>query len=278
MGVPANIASLHERFRSALTKRYFVRLHMTVMILLVLLSGLIASRLLLLAGISHMGIRYPLAVLVSYVVFFVLIRIWIGYVSRASRRSKGSGIDVGDFVPNGSGSFSGGSAKAVGQLAEGGGRFGGGGASASFVEGETAAARPVVPLIPARQSAGSGSSGSSGSKSSSGFGLDLDGDGVWLLVLFVLLVAAIFGAGLYLVYQAPVILSEAAFHTALASGLVRTARNAHDPGWVESVLKSTILPFALVLVLAGVFGYQAHKRCPGAVTVRQVFRQCIFRR
>ncbi|HEX7252852.1 MAG TPA: hypothetical protein VF376_08235 [Thermoanaerobaculia bacterium] len=275
MDFPANVASLHERFRRALTKRYFVRLHMTVMILLVLLSGLIASRLLLLAGISHMGIRYPLAVLLSYLVFFVLIRIWIGYVSKASRRSKGSGIDLGDFVPNGSGSFSGGSAKAVGQLAEGGGRFGGGGASASFVEGETAAARPVVPLIPARQSAGSGSSGS---KSSSGFGLDLDGDGVWLLVLFVLLVAAIFGAGVYLVYQAPVILSEAAFHTALASGLVRTARHAHDPGWMESVLKSTILPFALVLVLAGVFGYQAHRRCPGAVTVRQVFRQCIFRR
>ena len=55
MPVPANVASLHERFRSALTKRYFVRLHMTVMILLVLLSGMIASRLLLFAGVSHMG-------------------------------------------------------------------------------------------------------------------------------------------------------------------------------------------------------------------------------
>jgi hypothetical protein len=273
MRVPANVAALHERFRSALTKNYFIRLHMTVMILLVLLSGLIASRLLLLAGLSHMGIRYPLAVLVSYFAFFGLIRIWISYVSRASRRAKGSGIDLGDFVPNGSDSFSGGSAKAAGQLAEGGGKFGGGGASASFVDGESAAARPaIVPVVSAR------SSGSSGSKSSSGFGLDLDGDGVWLLVLFVLLVAAIFGAGVYIVYQAPVILSEAAFQTVLASGLVRTARNSHDPGWMEGVLKSTFLPFALVLVLSGVFGYQAHKRCPGAVTVRQVFRQCIFRR
>jgi len=275
MPIPANVASLHERFRRALTKRYFVRLHMTVMILLVLLSGMITSRLLIFAGVSHMGIRYPVAVLVSYLVFFVLIRIWIGYVSRAHRSSKGSGFDPGDLVPNGSGSFSGGSAKAAGQLAEGGGRFGGGGASAGFVDSETAAARPaVVPLVGGRSSDAS----SSVSKSSSGFSLDLDGDGVWLLVLFALLVAAIFGAGVYLVYQAPVILSEAAFHTVLASGLVRTARNSHDPGWVESVLKSTFIPFALVLVLSGVFGYQAHKRCPGAVTVRQVFRQCIFRR
>src|SRR5215471_11448608 len=208
MPVPANVASLHERFRSALTKRYFVRLHMTVMILLVLLSGMIASRLLLFAGVSHMGIRYPAAVLVSYFVFFVLIRIWIGYVSRAHGKSKGSGFDLGDLVPNGSGSLSGGSAKAAGKLAEGGGRFGGGGASASFVDGETAAARPaVVPVVSTRSSA---ASGSSSSKSSSGFSLDVDGDGVWLLVLFLFLVAAIFGAGVYLVYQAPVILPEAA--------------------------------------------------------------------
>jgi hypothetical protein len=47
---------------------------------------------------------------------------------------------------------------------------------------------------------------------------------------------------------------------------------------MESVLKATLLPFAIVLLMAGIFGYEANKRCPGASTVRQVFRTCIFRR
>jgi hypothetical protein len=47
---------------------------------------------------------------------------------------------------------------------------------------------------------------------------------------------------------------------------------------MESVLKATILPFAIVLLMAEIFGYEANKRCPGASTVRQVFRTCIFPR
>jgi hypothetical protein len=271
----ASATSLHDRFRNALTHRYFIRLHMTVMMTLVVLSGLLASRLLLRAGVTHMGIRYPISVTISYLVFFGLVRLWIAYALRAHRAReravKGSSSwDVGDLIPNGSVDLPGKSVSAVGKLAEGGGRFGGGGSSLSFAEGNVAAARPMVPIVPPASSKGS-SSGSS-------FSLDLDGDGVWLLILFLLLVGAICGAGVYLVYQAPAILSEAAFHTVLASGLVKTARDAHDPGWMESVLKATIIPFVIVLVLSGVFGQQAHKRCPGAVTVRQVFHQCILRR
>jgi hypothetical protein len=269
--------SLHDRFQSALTHRYFIRLHMTVMMGMVLSSGLLVSRILVGAGVTNMGVRYPIAVLFSYLAFFALVRIWIAYVTRAARkRQRSSGSwDVGDLLPEGSGNLSGGSARAAGKLVEGGGKFGGAGSSASFADGEAVAARQVVPVFPVQPAAARSGSGSS---SRSGFGIDLDGDGLWLLILFAVLVAAIFGAGAYLIYQAPVILPEAAFQAVLAPGLVKTARNSHDPGWMESVLKKTIIPFALVLVLAGVFGQQAHKRCPGAATVRQVFRQCIFRR
>ena len=273
----ASATSLHDRFRNALTHRYFIRLHMTVMMTLVVLSGLLASRLLLRAGVTHMGIRYPISVVISYLAFFGLVRLWIAYALRAHRARERAGKsssswDVGDLIPSGSVDLPGKSVSAVSKLAEGGGRFGGGGSSLRFAEGNVAAARPMVPIIPPSATS------SKGSSSSSGFSLDLDGDGLWLLILFLLLVGAICGAGVYLVYQAPAILSEAAFQTVLASGLVKTARDSHDPGWMESVLKATIIPFAIVLVLAGVFGQQAHKRCPGALTVRQVFHQCFLRR
>src|SRR5215813_10157304 len=194
---------------------------MTVMMTLVVLSGLMASRLLLRAGVTHMGIRYPISVAISYLVFFGLVRLWIAYALRAHRaRSRSakdsSSWDVGDLIPNGSVDLPDKSVSAVGKLAEGGGRFGGGGSSLSFAEGNVAAARPMVPIVPPPSS--------KGSSSSSSFSLDLD------------------GAGVYLVYQAPAILSEAAFQTVLASGLVKTARDSHDPGWMESVLKATIIP------------------------------------
>jgi hypothetical protein len=266
--------SLHDRFRTALTHRYFIRLHMTVLLTLVLLSGILASRLLITAGVWNMAVRYPIAVVVSYLAFFGLVRIWIAYVTRASRRRGRSGsessFDAGDVVSGGGSGGSGGSSGSGvgGRWLSGGGRFGGGGSSASFADD----AAPRMAAVPVASPAKSG-----GSSSSSGFSLDLDGDGLLLLLLFALLVIGICGVGVYLVYQAPVILSEAAFHVALVPGLVRTARNSHDPGWLPGVLRTTVLPFAIVLALAALFGYQAHKRCPGAVSVRQVFTRCILR-
>jgi hypothetical protein len=259
-------------------KRYFIRLHMTVMMALVLLAGLLASRALTYAGLRNMGVRYPAAVVVSYLAFLGLVRLWIAYVARVSRKkSARSGgpdsLDLGDIVPgnlvsSGGSGGSGGSGNAVGELVSGGGRSGGGGSSMSFADGNLAARQAVALPMPR--------SGGSSSSSHSGFSVDLDGDGVWLLILFALFVGAIFGAGIYVIYQAPVILSEAAFQVVLAPGLVKTARSSHEPGWLESVFKKTVIPFALVLVLAGIFGFEAHKKCPGASTFRQAFGQCVF--
>ena len=287
MSIPARIVDLHQRFCTALTHRYFIRAHMAVMMSVVVLSGLLASRLLLRAGVANMMFRYPIAVLLSYLTFFGIVRLWLAYVCRAAlvrARSSGSG----DWLSGGSFDWGGGSggSGSGGKLSGGGGGFGGGGASASFADGESAPARAVLPVPmqtdqPSSRSSGSSSSSSfhaSGGKSGGGGGGGGggDGDGLLLLVLFVVLVVAIAGAGVYLVYQAPVILSEAAFQAVLASGLARGARDSHDPGWAGSLARSTAIPFLLVLVLAGVFGYEAHKHCPGAATVRQVFRTCVF--
>ena len=261
-----------------LTHRYFIRVHMTVMLGLVGIAGILASRILLAMGMRSMALRYPIAVAVSYFVFFGLIRMWLTYIGRVCRARHGrtSSPDAGNFVPDGSFSFSGGTAKAGAGLAKGGGEFGGGGASVSFGEaaGEGAPS-PMAPALVATAPRTTTTRSSSGGHFS--LGLDGDGDGL-LLVLFILLVCAIFGAGAFLVYQAPGILSEAAFQAILASGLARTARDAHDPGWAKSVFRATVIPFAIVLVLAGVFGIEARKRCPAAATVRQVFRTCIFPR
>ena len=289
MALRDRLSDAHARFCSALTHRYFIRVHMAAMMTLVILSGVLASRGLLRAGLASMALRYPIAVAVSYLVFFGIVRIWLAYVCRAaqvrqradSAGSSSGGGGSGDWVPDGSlgsGGGSGGSG-GVGRLAGGGGRFGGAGSSASFSDGGETAARSVAVPVQTEGAPASSSTSSivgKGGGGGGGGGGGLDGDGLLLLVLFILLVAAVAGAGAYLVYQAPTILSESAFQVVLASGLARGARNSHDPGWAGSLAKSTVLPFLLVLVLSGVFGFEAHKRCPSASTVRQVFRTCVF--
>jgi hypothetical protein len=123
MRTPASVMSLHDRFKCALTHRYFIRLHMTILISLVLLAVLLASSGLTHAGVRNMGLRYPIAVLFSYLIFFVLVRIWIAYVCRASRGRRdsqsgsSSSVDVGDLFSGGS-SGSGGSSSGAGKLME----------------------------------------------------------------------------------------------------------------------------------------------------------------
>ena len=254
--------SLHDRFRVWITHRYFIRAHMAVMLSLVVLSGVLASRLLHAAGVRWIVVRYPAAVAVSYLVFFLMVRLWIAYAMRArSRRGSGSGADLGDLFPGGSSGGSGGGSIFSG----GGGKFGGGGASAALDDGDAPARMVAVPM-----------SHASGGGSGSG-GFDIDSDGLIILIVFIVAVAGILGAGIILVVHAPVILSEAAFQAAMAAGLVKAARGMHEEGWMESVFKQTFFPFLVAFAGAAAFGFVALRYCPGGTTLQEVFRTCVFR-
>jgi len=71
-------------------------------------------------------------------------------------------------------------------------------------------------------------------------------------------------AGAYLVYAAPSILAEAAFHALLAPALIPAARRAEAEGWVPGAIRATALPFACMLIAAVGFGWAANDLCPEA--------------
>lgn len=255
-------ADLRQALTRGLTHRFFLRWHMTAILACVLLSGVVASALLLHLGVRSMPWRYMLAVAGSYLVFFVLIRLWLLYVSLAGGgRSLGLAPNFGDPGDVGSGlpgwSGSGGSA-----FRPGGGGFGGGGASAGF-----------------DAPAGGGGSGgfSSGSSGSGGAGLDLDLDDGWLVLLaLALLMLAVGATGGYLIYQAPHILGEAAFQVALATSLHRAAKRVVGFGWTGSVLWATWIPFSVVMVMAGIFGWIAQHHCPTSTKITEVLFGCLL--
>jgi len=101
-------------------------------------TAVIASRLLLVAGVHSLMIRYALTVVGAYAVFFVLIRAWIAYVTRTA--ASDPGLDLPDVAPGGGGGPGGG-----GEFQPGGGQFGGGGASGGYDDpGEAPVFRSVA--------------------------------------------------------------------------------------------------------------------------------------
>jgi hypothetical protein len=152
-------------------------------------------------------------------------------------------------------------AQAAETFAGGGGEFGGGGASASFGE----AGEAVTGLVKA--------AGKSGGNKVGDFVPDLDeGAGLALLALGVLL-AVVFGAGLYLIYSAPAILSEAVFEFLLAGSLVRRSKKMDDPDWMGSVLRATWVPFAVVLAISVAAGWVLHAYYPEVVRLSDLFKR-----
>jgi hypothetical protein len=239
---------------------YFVRFHMSVILVAVISSGVLASKCMMALGVSF-PLRYPVAVLASYCVFLLLVRVWIWYVSVHAA----AGLEIANLDFSGGGGSggslnfggSGGSGSGSGFSGFGGGSSGGGGASSSW-EGNDAAAL-VAPPPPA----------SSDSHWWPDFNLDLGDDDGWVIALLIALVACILGGGVYLVYAAPHILPEAAGQVILAGALTRVSKEQHH-NWMAGVIWSTWIPFVVVLILAAVLGWQAHRHCPEAHRLLEV--------
>jgi hypothetical protein len=283
-----------NKFTDRLKKRVPLRLHMTLILVATGISGLLTTRLLLAAGVESIVIRYPLAVLFSYLIFFLLIKLWLKYLQIAPvqqiREKKSTVADVlSNFdIPTGGGS--GGSIPDVGgHFSGGGGLFSGGGASGGFddmgvviTEGagnalSEAGGSAGVSVLEGSASAvadhGSGVIGDVAEGAASALG---DEGGLVAIVVMAIIgavVAVVIGAGVYMVYEAPVILSEAAFEVVLAASLVRSSRTMNDPDWIGSVFRATWKPFGISLLVALVGALVIHSAYPHVTRVSELVRQ-----
>src|SRR5882672_4736829 len=86
-----------QRFKERILHTYFVRCDMSLILLVVVASGVGASKLLLECGIHSLPVRYPLALIISFLAFLLLIKVWIWYVFC---RAIG-GVDLGDVDSGG---------------------------------------------------------------------------------------------------------------------------------------------------------------------------------
>jgi hypothetical protein len=245
---------------------------MSLILMATVLSGLCFAKLLWWSGLRGMAWRFPLVLLLSYGCFFVLIRLWLIYLTRPYQRpggvanSRGGGFNLA--VGYSGGGSSGGGSSASGESLFKGGGSGGGGASGSFADGDSPA--PAAALL-----GGSSSAGDEAGKAAGGVLSGLgDSDG-WILVVLGVLVLAILGSSIFVIYEAPAILSEAAFQFLLAGGILRQARQARAADWMGSVFSHTCKPFALAMLLAAGAGIILGRLCPQASKLSEVFRICL---
>jgi len=82
------------RVRAWLEQRFFLRIHMTLILLGTFLAGVVATRVLMSTGVNVLALRYAIAIVLAYAVFLALVKLWLMYV-----RSDGEvSVDVGDAV------------------------------------------------------------------------------------------------------------------------------------------------------------------------------------
>lgn len=250
---------LRARFTGWIQRRFLVRLHMTAILLGVVAGGTLVNVQLYAFGLHSMMWRHLAVIGCSYLFFLALVRVWIAYVRSSGSSNDSADLDVVDLFDHGGHWIDWGSQPMHGGpslSADGGSSFGGGGATGSWGEGAS--------------SANSLSSSSSSTSSLSVPSIDLDEGGCVVLAVLAVLVAAICGTGLYLIYIAPTMLAEAAFEALLAGALARRTRKMEQKGWVGSVVGATALPLTIVLLMSVAFAAVAARICPGSTSVAQV--------
>lgn len=89
------------RFTGRLATRFFIRFHMGLIFAGTVATAVVVSHLLLAVGVQSLVLRYALTVIGAYALFFVLVRVWIGYVTRSGPRDVG--LDLPDVIPTCSG-------------------------------------------------------------------------------------------------------------------------------------------------------------------------------
>ena len=259
--------SAKRRFTDFVEKKFSIQAHMWLIIIGTVLSGVLFSRFLLALRITSMGIRYPIAVLLSYGAFFSFIKLWFLFVIDAE---KFSNLGPSARVPEAEEKIIDDAIRAItpAGLSRGSGTItaqaleearAGEKSNATSGENVTGALDASVDLADAGFSVGDMVAADEGcAVGCVAFGF------VGFLVGFIYIGSA------WLIFEAPAILSEALFQALLAGSLLRRMRQMEAPNWVGGVFGLTWKLFLLMAFLAMGTGIIAKASCPMAIKISEV--------
>lgn len=269
LDIPRSRDEAVGRLRHDLQTRGWPRSQMTLLVGLTGASGLLASFLLLRAGLDSMVLRYPLALLAAYGVFLLLLWLWLRAQAEDWTEVPDPGIhlpDLGlkpDRVCN-----------TPTLSSDQGGDFGGGGASASFEA--PAQVHPLMQRAPV-QMRGSATDTSGAFDNIGSVGNLGDADELVVPLLVIVLAVGLVLSSLYVVYSAPTLLAELLLDGALSATLYRRLHGIERRHWVSTALRNTALPFVLTALLLTAVGWALQSAAPGARSLGDALHQASAR-
>jgi hypothetical protein len=257
-----------ERVRRQLVRGGHPRLLVSFLLALTGLAGFLVSTALLHLGVTLMSVRYPLAVLLAYSVFLLLLRLWL-----ALQRRRGSSLDalsdIGDGIPNLFDSGTSAAGDALNAATFGGGAdFGGAGAGGSWTGGA------ATSNLGSNMSGGSSIMDSIPDMPDVGLDLDLDfGEGCFWIVIPIVAIVGVVVAMFYVVYVAPVFLAEIMVDALLVAGLYRRLKGIEQRHWLRSVVRRTLAPVMIATALFIAAGYLMQRIAPEAHSIGGFWRE-----
>lgn len=265
-----------SRFKHFLNKRRSLRLHMFFILTATILVGLITSKVLLSFYFYNMAIRYAITILFSYLMFFGFMKLWLLFLASSRKNRQFWGDRTGDAVDvlsNDPEIPSKSELPTSRPFRPGGGHFGGGGTSGSFESSAEIIHQTSSEAIASTASetaavVGEGAAGSAGEAVASSI---FEGGGIVLIILGLVL-SLVCGAGIYIIYEAPAILSETAFEFLLAASLMKKMKKMEETDWVGSVVRATFLPFIFTLFIAICFALVVQGSYPQTTKLSDLFR------
>jgi hypothetical protein len=264
MDMPRSRDEAVGRLRHDLQIHGWPRSQMTLLVALTGGVGLLASFLLLRAGLDSMIMRYPLALLMAYGVFLLLLWLWLRTKAEDWTDLPDPGVDLSapNRVP--------GDAHPAPAWSSGQGGDFGGGASASF--DAPAPAHPLMqrPPVQVHGSRTATSDAFDGLGSAGDLG---DADEFTIPLLVIVLAAGLALSSLYVVYSAPTLLAELLLDGALSATLYRRLRGIERRHWVSTALRKTVLPFVMTALLLTAVGGGLQSAAPGARSLGHALHQ-----
>lgn len=261
-----------ERVRRRLARVGSPRLLVSFMLALTGASGFLISAALLRLGVTQMSVRYPLAVLLAYSVFLLLVRLWLALQRRRRSGDDSDWLsDIGDGVPNLlDADVPVGDAARAANAFGGGGDFGGAGAGGVWTDG-------VVSNVSGNVSGNVPGGGSSLLDSVPGLpdvNLDIDlDDGCFWIIIPVAAVVGVLFVMFYVVYIAPVFLAEILVDALLLAGLYKRLKGVEPRHWLRSCVRRTLLPAVLATALFIAAGYLMERVAPEAHSIGEFWQQ-----
>lgn len=248
-------------FIQRLNAKYSLRLHMSILLSLMLVSAIGLNKLLMLMGLDHLVLRYGLVTVLGYLCFFAYLRLWILCLF-PNRRSSNSlhGDDLFSSAADMMTQFPSGKVPKDTAIFSGdGGGFSGAGASSSWSEvGETVPSLKDISLPD----------------------VSLDDDSIAipfvLISVAAICVLAMVIVGGMMLFTAPSLLGEVALEVALGIGLAKRLNKnlaSFSTGpWFLRALKKTFVLFLFVLLSNMILAAVAMHYFPEATSFSEILK------